>query len=76
MLHRFLHRMIKALVFSIAALMMLFDEGKVSLNDPLGKFLPDFKGQLVKEADGTLHVLKHPITVREVIGTMCVLDFA
>jgi CubicO group peptidase (beta-lactamase class C family) len=36
-----------------AALMILVDEGKVSLDDPVEKFLPEFKGQQVKEADGT-----------------------
>lgn len=49
------------------ALMMLVDEGKVSLDDPVEKFLPEFKGQQVKAADGTLHPPKHPITVREVM---------
>ena len=49
------------------ALMMLVDEGKVSLDDPVEKFLPEFKGQQVKGADGTLHPPKHPITVREVM---------
>ncbi|WP_395743542.1 serine hydrolase domain-containing protein [Prosthecobacter sp.] len=50
-----------------AALMMLVDEGKVSLDDPVEKFLPEFKGQQVKAADGSLHPPKHPITVREVM---------
>ena len=50
-----------------AALMMLVDEGKVSLDDPVDKFLPEFKGQQVKDADGILHAPKHPITVREVM---------
>ncbi|MHB1081860.1 MAG: serine hydrolase domain-containing protein [Prosthecobacter sp.] len=49
------------------ALMMLVDEGKVSLDDPVEKFLPEFKGQQVKDADGILHAPKHPITVREVM---------
>ncbi len=49
------------------ALMMLVDEGKVSLDDPVEKFLPEFKGQQVKAPDGTLHAAKHPITVREVM---------
>jgi CubicO group peptidase (beta-lactamase class C family) len=49
------------------ALMMLVDEGKVTLDDPVAKYLPEFKGQQVKEADGTLHPPKHPITVREVM---------
>jgi CubicO group peptidase (beta-lactamase class C family) len=49
------------------ALMMLVDEGKVSLDDAVEKFLPEFKGQQVKAADGTQHAPKHPITVREVM---------
>jgi len=51
-----------------AALMMLVDEGKVSLDDPVEKYLPEFKGQQVKETDGTLHPPKHPITVREIMS--------
>ncbi|WP_395749871.1 serine hydrolase domain-containing protein [Prosthecobacter sp.] len=50
-----------------AALMMLVDEGKVSLDDAVEKYLPAFKGQQVKTADGALHPPKHPITVREVM---------
>jgi CubicO group peptidase (beta-lactamase class C family) len=53
--------------FTGTALMMLADEGKVSLDDPVEKFLPEFKGQQVKNADGTLHPPKHPITVREIM---------
>ena len=49
------------------ALMMLVDEGKVSLDDSVEKFLPEFKGQQVKAADGTLHPPKQPVTVREVM---------
>jgi CubicO group peptidase (beta-lactamase class C family) len=49
------------------ALMMLVDEGKVSLDDPVEKFLPEFKGQQVKAADGALYSPKHPITVSEVM---------
>ena len=50
-----------------AALMMLVDEGKVSLDDAVEKFLPEFKGQQIKDADGILHTPKHPITVREIM---------
>lgn len=49
------------------ALMMLVDEGKVSLEDPVEKYLPEFKDQKVKDADGILRAPKHPITVREVM---------
>ena len=55
-----------------SALMMLVDEGKVRLDDPVEKYLPEFRGQMVvaEKGDGRL-VLKrpvHPITVREVLS--------
>jgi CubicO group peptidase (beta-lactamase class C family) len=50
-----------------AALMMLVDEGKVSLDDAVEKYLPEFKDQKIKDADGILHTPKHPITVREIM---------
>jgi CubicO group peptidase (beta-lactamase class C family) len=49
------------------ALMMLVDEGKVSLDDPVEKYLPEFKGQLVQQGDQSPHPPAHPITVREVM---------
>jgi CubicO group peptidase (beta-lactamase class C family) len=49
------------------ALMMLVDEGKVSLDDPVEKYLPEFKGQQVAGSDGSLHSPRHPITVREIM---------
>lgn len=50
-----------------AALMMLVDEGKVSLDDAVEKYLPEFKDLKIKDADGILHAPRHPITVREVM---------
>ena len=54
------------------ALMMLVDEGLVRLDDPVEKYLPEFRDQkLVAERDGDRLVLKkpsHPITVREVLS--------
>src|SRR5215211_5029302 len=50
-----------------AALMMLVDEGKVNVDDPVEKYLPEFKGQMViAEQDENHRLLKkpvHPITV-------------
>jgi CubicO group peptidase (beta-lactamase class C family) len=44
-----------------AALMMLVDEGKVSLDDPVEKYLPEFKGQMVVAEKDKDHVLlKNP----------------
>jgi CubicO group peptidase (beta-lactamase class C family) len=49
------------------ALMMLVNEGKLSLDDAVEKYLPVFKGQQIAGSDGTLHAPKHPITVREIM---------
>ncbi len=54
------------------ALMMLVDEGKVKLDDPAEKYLPEFKGQLrVAERSDDLVVLKKPpkpVTVRNLLS--------
>lgn len=61
------------------AFMMLVDEGKVSLDDPVEKYLPEFKGQMVIAEKDTNHVLlvrpKHPITVRNVLSHTSGLSF-
>jgi CubicO group peptidase (beta-lactamase class C family) len=57
---------------TVAALMMLVDEGKVKLEDPVEKYLPEFKDQrLAAEQDKQRAVLKkpkHPITVRNILN--------
>ncbi len=54
------------------ALMMLVDEGKVSVDDPVEKYLPEFAGQMmIAEKDDAHVVLKkpsHPIRVSEVLN--------
>ena len=62
------------------ALMMLVDEGKVNLDDPVEKYLPEFRNQwLAVEQDNT-HLLlrhpKHPITVRNILSHTSGLPFA
>jgi CubicO group peptidase (beta-lactamase class C family) len=63
-----------------AALMMLADEGKISLDDPVEKYLHEFKGQMVAVERDAEHVLlrqpPHPITVREVLSHTSGLPFA
>ena len=54
------------------ALMMLVDEGKVSVDDPVEKYLPEFKGQKV-ELEVTsdrviLGSLARPITIRQLLS--------
>lgn len=63
-----------------AAFMMLVDEGKVKLDDPVEKYLPEFKGQWLTVERDNEHILlkkpKHPITVRNVLSHTSGLPFA
>ena len=63
-----------------AAVMVLVDEGKVKLDDPVEKYLPEFQGQMVIAEQDAQHVLlkrpKHPITVRNVLSHTSGLPFA
>ena len=62
------------------ALMMLVDEGKVNVDDPVEKYLPEFKGQWVKgEQDENHIILKrpvHPITIKNVLSHTSGLPFS
>jgi len=62
------------------ALMMLVDEGKVSIDDPVEKHLPEFRNQkVIAYKDDDVTVLKkpqHPITVREVLNHTSGLNFS
>jgi len=61
------------------AVMMLVDDGKISLDDPIEKYLPEFRGQMfVAEKDNEHIVLrkpKHSITVRETLNHTSGLPF-
>jgi CubicO group peptidase (beta-lactamase class C family) len=62
-----------------AALMILVDEGKVNIDDPVEKYLPEFRGQkVIAERDDEHMLLKrpqHPITVRNVLTHTSGLPF-
>lgn len=62
-----------------AALMILVDEGKVKVDDPVEKYLPEFKGQMVviekDESHILLHKPKHPILVRNILSHTSGLPF-
>jgi CubicO group peptidase (beta-lactamase class C family) len=55
-----------------SALMMLVDEQKVSLDDPVQKYLPEFRDLWLAAEHDKDHVLlkrpSHPITVREILS--------
>ncbi len=62
-----------------AVVMMLVDEGKINLDDPVEKYLPEFHGQMVAVEHDEEHVLLkkpvHPITVRNVLSHTSGLPF-
>ncbi|MBL9158442.1 MAG: beta-lactamase family protein [Verrucomicrobiales bacterium] len=61
------------------AVMMLVDEGKIALDDPVEKYLPEFRAQmLVAEKTETQTVLQkpaRPITIRDCLSHMSGLPF-
>ena len=59
-------------MFAGASIMMLVDEGKVSLDDPVTKFIPQLEKWMVVEEKDQSHVLlkpvARPVTVRHVLS--------
>jgi CubicO group peptidase (beta-lactamase class C family) len=62
---------------TVTAFMMLVDEGKVRLDDPVEKYLPEFHGQKVKASKDSaeLVAVSHPILVREILSHTSGLPF-
>jgi CubicO group peptidase (beta-lactamase class C family) len=70
---------------TVTAFMMLVDEGKISLDDPVEKYLPEFHGQMVRAtqnyasdaANSTLKLVPavHPIRIREILSHTSGLPF-
>jgi CubicO group peptidase (beta-lactamase class C family) len=62
-----------------AALMILVDEGKVRLDDPVGKYLPEFNDVWVAAEKDKEHVLlrrpARPVTVRDLLSHTSGLPF-
>ena len=62
------------------ALMVLVDEGKLKVDDPVEKYLPEFRGQMVIAERDADHVLlrppAHPITVANLLTHTGGLPFA
>jgi CubicO group peptidase (beta-lactamase class C family) len=50
------------------AMMMLYEEGKWRLDDPVSKHIPAFAGLKVRAADGSLGEQAHPMTMRELMS--------
>ena len=50
------------------AVMMLYEEGKLLLTDPVSKFIPAFKTSRVMAADGTTAPARRGITIRDLLS--------
>jgi CubicO group peptidase (beta-lactamase class C family) len=57
------------------AMMMLVDEGRVRLDDPVEKYIPEFKTLKVAQKDGTLAPPSHPIQIHELLSHTSGLRF-
>ena len=61
------------------ALMMLVDEGKVNVDDPVEKYLPEFRGQMLVVEQDAEHVLlkkpARPIKVKDILSHTSGLPF-
>jgi CubicO group peptidase (beta-lactamase class C family) len=64
---------------TVTALMMLVDEGKVKLDEPVATYLPEFKDEwVIAETAPDHHLLRrpdHPITVRNILSHTSGLNF-
>lgn len=49
------------------AVMMLAEEGRLNLTDPVERHLPEFRGQLLRDPLGALVKPRRPITVRDLM---------
>jgi len=58
-----------------AAVMMLVDEGKLSLNDPVEKYLPEFKDQMVAAGKAAPVARARSITIRDLLSHVSGLPF-
>lgn len=50
-----------------AAVMTLFDEGLIGLDDPISSYLPEFRDMMVRRQDGGLEPAERDITIRQLM---------
>ena len=54
-------------VSTCTAIMLLMERGRLSLEDPVSRYLPAFARMQVREADGTVRPAAGPITIRHLL---------
>jgi CubicO group peptidase (beta-lactamase class C family) len=48
---------------TVAAALMLLEEGRITLSDPIGEYLPEFRNPQIEESPGVFRPAARPITV-------------
>jgi CubicO group peptidase (beta-lactamase class C family) len=49
------------------AVMMLLEQGRFTLDDPVSKYLPEFAGVVVRDSDGRTHPPSRAVTIRDLL---------
>lgn len=62
-------------VATVTAAMMLVEQGKISLDDDVSKYLPEFADVKVKNADGSLSEPKNSIKIENLFSMTSGLDY-
>lgn len=62
-------------VVTCIATMRLVEEGRISLSDPVAKYLPEYAGVVVREEDGSLRPPKTVMTVEHLFTMSAGLDY-
>lgn len=62
-------------VQTMTALMILVEQGKISLADEVGKFLPAYNGIKVKNEDGSVTESKTPLLIKHLVSMQSGLDY-
>ena len=62
-------------LFTCTAALQLMEQGKLGLDDPVSRYLPEFGALTVREPDGTIHPAKEILTIRHLVTMTGGLDY-
>lgn len=62
-------------LFTCTAALQLREQGKLELDDPVCRYLPEFGQLTVRAADGTIHPAKETLTIRHLMTMTGGLDY-
>lgn len=62
-------------LFTCTAALRLVEQGRISLDDPVGKFLPEFHHLTVRNADGSIRPAKEVLRIRHLFTMTGGLDY-